>query len=187
MYTVVALDGQKYGPVDLATLNAWAADGRVVPTTTLESADGQRLQASQVPGIVFGQGSQPQQGGPMQGGPMQGGAAPGYGAPTTLSPGQPGYGSPDMGASGYAPYQNPGVGAYGMDNGQGDVTKAWIFGAVGFFCCAFLSIAGIIYGNKAMQKGHPQGKAAMIFCIVTLVLGIAGNLGLRAALGGFGR
>lgn len=34
-YFVIAADGQKYGPVDVDALVQWAAEGRLVPTTTL--------------------------------------------------------------------------------------------------------------------------------------------------------
>ncbi|RYG28340.1 hypothetical protein EON81_28690 [bacterium] len=169
MYYVIAQDGQRYGPVDLATLNQWTLDNRVVPTTTLEGQDGQRLQASAVPGIVFPAGGAPT--GPA--GPA--GSSP-YGAPTG-APG--GYGAPGVGASGYAPYPHAGGMAFG-DNGQSDVTKAWIFGALGFFCCPVIfSTMGIIYGNNAAKKGHPQGKTAMIFSIVTLILGIIVGVSLN--------
>ncbi len=185
MYTVVALDGQKYGPVDLPTLNAWAADGRVVPTTTLESADGQRLQASQVPGIVFGAGGTgaapgygvqtgaPGYGAPTMGAPGMG--APGMGAPGMGAPGQGGYGDPSMGASGYAPYPSGGGMAYGMDNGQKDVTTSYVLAAFGFLCCPIVPmIFGIVYAGKALAKGNPGGNAARIVNIVLLVLQVIG-------------
>lgn len=171
MYYVIAEDGQRYGPVDLATLNQWANDNRVVPTTTLETADGQRLQATAVPGIVF----------------PASGAAPGYGAPGTSvgAPGAPGYGAPGMGASGYAPYPHSQGMTYG-DNGQGDVTKAWIFGTLGLLCCPIIfSTMGIIYGNNAAKKGHPQGKTAMYFSIATMIIGIIGGVACNAMTGRF--
>lgn len=53
-YYVVAPDGQKYGPGDVVTLNQWAQQGRVLPTTVLEDAStGARFAASQVPGMIF--------------------------------------------------------------------------------------------------------------------------------------
>ncbi len=53
-YYVVSADGQKYGPGDVVTLNQWAQQGRVLPTTVLEdAATGARFAASQVPGMVF--------------------------------------------------------------------------------------------------------------------------------------
>ena len=53
-YYVVSPDGQKYGPGDVVTLNQWAQQGRVLPTTVLEDVTtGARLPASQVPGMMF--------------------------------------------------------------------------------------------------------------------------------------
>lgn len=53
-YFVIADDGQKYGPADIPTLNQWAQDRRVLPTSMLEdAATGARVPASQVPGINF--------------------------------------------------------------------------------------------------------------------------------------
>lgn len=177
MFYVIAQDGQRYGPVDLATLNQWATDSRVVPTTTIESADGQRMPASSIPGIVF-----------PQAGPSTGYGAPGMGTPGVGAPGAggaPGYGAPGMGASGYAPYPHAGNMSFG-DNGQGDVTKAWIFGALGLLCCPILfSTMGIIYGNNAAKKGHPQGKTAMYFSIATMIIGIIGGVACNMAGRGF--
>ena len=168
MYYVIAQDGQRYGPVDLATLNQWANDNRVVPTTTLESTDGQRLEASSVPGIVF---------------PTTG-VGPGYGQPGVgvSAPGASGFGAPGMGASGYAPYPHAQGMMYG-DNGQKDVTNAYIAAAVGFFCCPIIPfILGILSANKATEKGNPGGKTAKIVNIVLLCLQVLGLIG-RIALG----
>ena len=53
-YFVIAADGQKYGPADVVTLNHWAQEGRVMPTSWLEDATtGQRVPANTVPGLMF--------------------------------------------------------------------------------------------------------------------------------------
>ncbi len=53
-YFVISNDGQKYGPADVPTLNQWAQEGRVFPTSMLEdAATGARVPANQVPGINF--------------------------------------------------------------------------------------------------------------------------------------
>lgn len=53
-YMVIWNDGQKFGPADLTVLNEWIAQGRITPTTELESVvDGSRLQAGSLPGLVF--------------------------------------------------------------------------------------------------------------------------------------
>jgi hypothetical protein len=51
-YYVLAQDGNRYGPVDVEGLRAWAGDGRLIPATQLEEAEtGRRLAASEVPGL----------------------------------------------------------------------------------------------------------------------------------------
>ncbi len=59
-FYVVGDNGDKYGPADLATLNQWIADGRLLPNSKVErSADGIQGLASQVPGLNFGPVSAP--------------------------------------------------------------------------------------------------------------------------------
>ena len=53
-FFVIADDGNKYGPADLATLNAWIAEGRLQPNTILEEVQTmERRPASTVPGLNF--------------------------------------------------------------------------------------------------------------------------------------
>jgi hypothetical protein len=53
-YYVIAADGQKYGPANVDTLNQWAQEGRLQPTTILEDlTTNTRVQANQVAGINF--------------------------------------------------------------------------------------------------------------------------------------
>lgn len=53
MYSVVGSDGQVYGPVDMATLQAWIAEGRIVETTELvDPIDGSRLPAGSAPALM---------------------------------------------------------------------------------------------------------------------------------------
>jgi hypothetical protein len=59
-YFVIWNDGQKFGPADLTVLNEWVAQGRITPTTELESVvDGSRMQASSLPGLNFGGATTP--------------------------------------------------------------------------------------------------------------------------------
>lgn len=89
---------------------------------------------------------------------------------------------PQVGANPYSGQAQPGPfttyqrpTGYVGDNGQGDVTKAWIFAAIGFLCGCFpFSIAGIIFANNAKQKGNPGAQAPFIASIVVLVLNIFG-------------
>lgn len=51
-YYVVGLDGQRYGPADMATLQKWALEGRVLPTMMLEEAGtGAVIPATGCPGL----------------------------------------------------------------------------------------------------------------------------------------
>lgn len=53
MYSVVGSDGQVYGPVDMATLAQWIAEGRVKPETNLiDPLDGRVIQAGQAPALM---------------------------------------------------------------------------------------------------------------------------------------
>ena len=53
-YFVITADGQKFGPVDIMTLNQWANEGRILPHTQLEEGGTmRRLMASQVPGLAI--------------------------------------------------------------------------------------------------------------------------------------
>ncbi len=52
-YMVVGADGSTYGPADFATLKAWVADGRILPSTMLINEQTQvRLQARYIPGLI---------------------------------------------------------------------------------------------------------------------------------------
>lgn len=62
MYSVIARDGNQYGPVDLNTIQQWIQEGRVVPDTIiLDGVTGNRGPASQFPLIAphLSQGSPP--------------------------------------------------------------------------------------------------------------------------------
>jgi len=158
-YFVVTDNGQKYGPADLPTLNQWIAEGRVIPSTILEDeGSGVRMAASTLSGLEFGAPTMTQT--PPYGGPS-------VGAPSASGPLAGGYPRP-----GSAP----------ADNGQSDMTQAWVFGAlclgnITVFCsplCGGLSILfgilGLLAAIRAEAKGHPQAKTAKIFNIVVLVL-----------------
>ena len=68
MYSVVGSDGQVYGPVDMATLSQWIAEGRVTPTTNLiDPLDGRTLPAGQAPALMGNFPPAPVQAPPMPG------------------------------------------------------------------------------------------------------------------------
>jgi len=75
-YFVLDQSGARYGPATVAQLSQWAAEGRVLRTTTLEDAEsGQQLPASSVAGLII-----PATAGPSAPGPNPYAEAPSYGA-----------------------------------------------------------------------------------------------------------
>lgn len=173
-YFVILSDGQRFGPADAALLSQWAIEKRLDATTMVEEeGTGRQMQASMVPGISFPQAqmfqatpdyNQPP-GGQAPGGPQTpGGPQQSYSPPGGPQPG--GYQMP--GPTPYVGYQRQM--AMG-DNGQSEYTTALILTLCGFFlCCVFLTIPGLIYANKADQKGHPSAKTVRTFAIVVLVI-----------------
>ncbi len=150
-YFVVLPDGQKFGPADLATLNQWASEGRLTPQSQLEDvASGQTFQASAIAGLIF----------PGAPGPTATAATPSVGAPSSD------WSNPPQGS----PY--PRVPYTPADNGQKELTLAWVFGSIGLLCCPIIfSTIGIVYAVQAKNKGNASGNAALIFCICTMVAG----------------
>ena len=146
-YYVIGPDGNKYGPADVATLKSWITENRLTPDSMVEDFNtGQRMKASAVPGLFEGQ-------------------------TTTATAG------PTMGPATGTMYQNPPTpgtvynpGMVAGDNGQNDLTWAWIFGAASLLCCGPLCIAGIMRANSAAAKGNPGANAAKIFNIVAAVI-----------------
>ena len=170
-YFVVAPDGTSYGPADMATLQQWAAEGRILPNSMIrDAATGQSQLASSIPGLIsppgYGQQAYP----PQQ--PM----------PNYMQPG---------GQGGYANYPRP----YGMNTGanQGDVQAAWIlggFGIVGAICCSIVGlvcgIIGVVMANRAYSNGNQSASGPRILCwvaiaisIVSMILGFLGSPALR--------
>ena len=150
-YFVIGDDGQKYGPADVPTLQAWINEGRLLPIQQIEEEDsGIRSAARAVNGLVF----------PVESGPVSG---PGPSIPQ----GSP-YGGPQ------SSYQNSyarGNQANLGDDGKQDVTLAWVFLVISFFtCCMFLQIPAIIFANKAVDKGNPGGPTVRTICFVVLGL-----------------
>ena len=150
-YFVIGDDGQKYGPADVPTLQAWVNEGRLLPTQQVEAEDsGIRSAARAVNGLVF----------PVE---STGPAGPGPGIPQ----GSP-YGSPQ--SSYQNSYARGNQTTYG-DDGKQDVTIAWVFLVISFFtCCMFLQIPAIIFANKAVDKGNPGGPTVRTACFVVLGL-----------------
>ena len=59
-YYVIGAGDQKYGPADIATLNAWIRENRLNPDSVLEDeSTGVREPAKMVQGLLFQVGTQP--------------------------------------------------------------------------------------------------------------------------------
>ena len=173
MYFVVLPDGQKFGPADINLLNQWVAEGRVLANTMLEEAQsGRRYPASSLPGLQVA--TMP---------------APGsFPQPTTMNPPQT-----------YANYQRgPGIPVAVGDFGQNDLTLAYVFASIGLAMCLgtgicggcglvgiVFPILGLVYANKAQQKGNPSAQGARVLSWVALSLQIAALI-LGLMLIGFG-
>lgn len=142
-YFVILPDGQKFGPADLATLNQWAAEGRIVAGCEIEDlATRVRTPATAMPGLTI----------------------PGTQAATGTSKD---WNQPPTAGS---PYPRSGYGT-GTSPGQTELTVAWILGAVTFaFCCPVLPGVGLYFANKSLSLGNPGAQAAKIFNLVVLIL-----------------
>ncbi len=158
-YFVITDDGNRYGPADLETLNQWIQEGRLLATTLLEEeASGARIAASAVPELTF----------PIPAPGATTGQAPGGGAsPPTSGPASNPYS---------APYQRPGPGGtYAGDYGNNDIVVSWVLGVVGLLCCGIiLAPIGIVFANRAKEKGNPGSQAPLVFNIVVTVLSVLG-------------
>jgi hypothetical protein len=159
-YFVVGLDGEKFGPADVLTLNHWVQEGRIVPETMLEDVStGQQVLASSIPELVF---------------PVATSFA--HGNPQSNYPRQRHVVSADEGAK-------------DLETAWLFATTGIIGSIVFLFCCPVfsvlnvLSIFGIVYSLKAAKKGSPNTRGAMICSIIGLVLGILIVIGFVVIVG----
>ncbi|HRF59028.1 MAG TPA: hypothetical protein PLH94_03830 [Fimbriimonadaceae bacterium] len=210
-FFVIANDGNEYGPADIPTLNEWATQNRLTPTTQLKNeATGEIVMASAVPGIVFPgaaptgftpgpaepvQPVQPQQ--PYQS-PQQPYQAPQQPEQPYQAPQQPqqpyqapqgGYQQPQNPygqAPGASPYPRANTSTGGIDDGSKEMTWAWILAVVSLCCCWLAGIGGVIFANQAKAKGHPQAQTAMIVNIAAMVISLLGGVIYVVLMGGLG-
>ena len=147
-YFVIGDDGQKYGPADVPTLQSWIGEGRLLPTQQVEEdPSGIRSAARMVPGLVF---------------PIEN-------LPPTSAPQNSPYANPGPMNQGYTrPMQAQPAG----DDGQQDVTLAYVFGVLGLFCC-FLEPLALFFAYRAVKKGHPGANTARIVVWVLFALWLA--------------
>ncbi len=172
-YYVVWPDGQRFGPADVDTLTQWAAEGRLQETTELEdAATGARLSAASVPGLIFTSPAPAQPAAP---------SSP-YETPVAANPYQETPSNPYGPVSN--PYQNPPSPSgsnyprqtANYDDGSADLTKAWIFGVVGFFCCVALTFVGIYFAVQAKKKGNSGAQAALVVNVILVSISIIATI-----------
>jgi hypothetical protein len=162
-YYVLGEQGQKYGPADLATLNEWVTEGRVLPGTMLEDAtSGARVMASSVAGLRFAQSP-----------PQSPTANPGFAQPPQYRPQQ---------------YQTTNSGG-----DQSQFALALIMAIISPLLSFFLPIGGLFTGLigirtaiRVKDAGHPMGilvivlnVLALAFWVITRVTGIGRGMFLR--------
>jgi TM2 domain-containing membrane protein YozV len=154
MYSVIAHDGQAYGPVDIATLIQWCIQGRIVDTTTImETYTGRTFTASQMPELQVVLTPATQYQNPY-------GAPAGY-PPQGQAPLQQPYQPPHQPPL-QNPYQQPYAGGlpsspqmYGMYPGQNFSTRSKL---VALLLCFFLG--GL--GAHRFYLGHTVTGAVML-------------------------
>jgi hypothetical protein len=168
-------NGEKYGPADITTLNVWISEGRLLPSSQLQSTQtGAISVASQVPGLMFPENSFQQP--PTQTAPPTVNQATSFGTPFqppfNQQPGQP-----------MQPYPRGSNGRFT----DSFVTNSWLCFAGSVICCPpvsfnilaqiclilSLNIIGIIYANKANAEGNPNGKKPLYFNIGGIVIRFA--------------
>ncbi len=147
-YFVVMPDGAKYGPADVPTLNQWLSEGRVnAQSNVQEEATGETMPLGSVPGVIA--------------------AASAVKQPEYPQPQQPTYQQPNV------PYPRLDPVAQSGDGGKSSFTMSIVFSLIGFLCCPVVfSSLGIYFGTKAKGMGHAKGQVAVIFGVVSLVVGI---------------
>ena len=178
-FYVIWIDGRRFGPADVATLNEWAKQGRVKPDTDLENAEtGERAKARDVPGIQFpsaapgdevGQDPALKREDPIE--KPQQTVAPVSPQPTGR-PQQPA-GSFQHPPQPGSPYPRSDFVAT-TDEGKTEVIWSFVCSIGGFLlCCCFpISAVGLFLGSKAKSKLHPPGQAAFVVGWISLIVTI---------------
>lgn len=180
-FYVIGPDGTKYGPADLATLNSWISQNRLLPDSVLENAaDGTQSPASQVPGLNFGRPVTPSEPSAPQSQPQSPYSQPG--------PSSNPYAQPGPSSSPYANYPRGGSSvSYGTDlpaelKGKfnwGAFFMTWIWGLnhKAYLTLISLAVGGISGGLNVVARQGGGGSGA-----ISGIVGLA-NLGLMIFYG----
>ena len=170
-FNVVLPDGSRFGPAGLDMLNTWIAEGRLLPTSTLENTrTGELLLARDLSGLNWNP-HQPQQGYGQNYG----------GQPTSTVSQQPYMGGQQNWTQTpqYSPVPQQ------RSTANVDVYANWSFGlslASLICCCAPLSLVALALGYTARSRGSLQGGAAVGFA--WLVFLVTAGLWLLQLIGG---
>jgi hypothetical protein len=168
-YFVVADDGSRYGPADVATLNSWIQEGRLLPATLLEDeSSGARIAAAAVSGLIFPSARSTEAAAPPQGSI--------YSNPSSAS----GPGTQNPYSAGYAQsYRAP------TDEGNTENIIAWVLGGIGLvLCCCYGFVPaaiGALLAHLAKKKGNFKAQSAFIFNVVVIVVSILTVITLKVA------
>lgn len=154
-YFVVADDGNRYGPANIATLNSWIAEGRLLPQTTLENAaTGVQSKANMTAGLVFATT------------PPTFSSAPPASRPATLYASAP----PQRTASSGKDHKNA-LSSIGL-------------GAAAIVCVFFIGIGGLILGVPAVRFGYTAvsddenyiGIIGIVLGVIAMILWVIARL-----------
>ncbi|HEY3782002.1 MAG TPA: hypothetical protein VGL56_13030 [Fimbriimonadaceae bacterium] len=170
-YFVIGPDGQQYGPASLATLETWAAENRIAPTSMLKDPSGQTVAAASV---LRAFAPQPVAAPPAAASPA---AIPPASAPGNPSPYlRPNVPNPNW-SNPPGPYQQPRN--TGADNAllMGVLMRC----GLAIILCLVLRAAGLItavyaliYAIQAKSRDHKHGNLLVgIAAATVVVVGIA--------------
>jgi hypothetical protein len=150
-YYVIGPDGSKYGPADVDILNIWINEGRIIPSTKIETDSGTSLMAMDVQGIVFPN-------------------TPDYSVHASAA-------GDDLPAQSPSNPQQLDE----TNQGGNEVAIACLLGSItliiGWICCPIglgCSIGGIILSVQGMNRKRYGALAALIFNIIALMLSLLG-------------
>ena len=148
-YFVIAADGQKYGPADVATLNNWIAEGRLQSQSLLQEENSSlQVEARGVPALKF----VPRTVGTIPTPPP---------APQTPGPSSPGFGNPydaprPMGPSQPQPFSSNyprGPQFQPKPAMSGQLVWVWVCTIVAPFLVFFFFIGGLITSSYGLRGG----------------------------------